>query len=85
MARPMDEQPYEAPPMATRFIALHASNFPFRVKEVMWEGKNIRVLDTVTITPPYTVETCKTRNQDTRPLDHVRKLVSRNPFEEKNW
>ncbi|XP_074659259.1 protein LSM12 homolog A-like [Tubulanus polymorphus] len=57
------------------------------IKEVRWQEKNIIVLDQVTITPPYTIDCCKCREdspnrsqtlvQKQKALDHVKKIVEK--------
>ncbi|KAK3108098.1 hypothetical protein FSP39_001151 [Pinctada imbricata] len=46
------------------------------LSEVKWDGKNIIVMDEVTICPPYGVEDCKTKREGSQALSHVRKIVS---------
>lgn len=43
--------------------------------ESRWEGKNIIVMEEVTIRPPYGVDDCQGK-QGSQVLNHVRKIVS---------
>jgi len=44
-----------------------------RISDVRWSGEDIVVLDHVTISPPYDVNSCK--SSDVQALQHVQKLV----------
>lgn len=49
----------------------------FRINEVTWQGKNIVVMNQVTITPPYRPENCKPVGKgDGDAVNHVRRIVS---------
>ena len=48
--------------------------FHFRIEDVTWDGKNIRVMDQVTISPPYLPENVQ-GNMD-KAVNHVKKIVS---------
>lgn len=43
--------------------------------EVSWEGKNIVIMNEVTITPPYKADNVKGQS-DSKAFIHVRKMVS---------
>lgn len=45
-----------------------------RIEDVAWEGKNIRVMDQVTISPPYHPENVQGNME--KAVNHVRKIVS---------
>lgn len=46
----------------------------YRIEDVAWEGKNIRVMDQVTISPPYHPENVQGNME--KAVNHVRKIVS---------
>ncbi|XP_023237767.1 LOW QUALITY PROTEIN: protein LSM12-like [Centruroides vittatus] len=46
------------------------------ISEVSWQGKNIVVMNQVTITPPYRPENCKGKTEG-EALNHVRKIVEK--------
>ena len=45
-----------------------------RIDDITWEGKNIRVMDNVTITPPYLPENVQGSME--KAVNHVKKIVS---------
>jgi len=46
------------------------------LNEVEWDGKNIVVMKSVIINPPYDVSNCVARNKDNQQaLEHVKKIV----------
>jgi len=47
----------------------------FSIKEVSWQGSNIVVFDTVTITPPYKLDNVQA-HAECKALLHIRKVVS---------
>lgn len=57
------------------FFKFNYSNL--RLNEVDWEGKNIVVMNSVIISPPYEIENCKSRNgEQNQAVDHVKKIVN---------
>jgi len=48
------------------------------LNEVDWEGKNIIVMDSVVVKPPYDVTSCFSRNGDNnQAVEHVKKIVKK--------
>ncbi len=47
---------------------------PYRIDDVTWEGKDIRVMEQVTISPPYLPENVQGNME--KAVNHVRKIVS---------
>ena len=46
------------------------------LNEVEWDGKNIVVMKSVIINPPYSVTSCHSRNGDNnQAVEHVKKIV----------
>ena len=47
------------------------------LNEVSWEGKNIVVMNSVVINPPYTETNCHRRSEQTnsQAIEHVKKIV----------
>lgn len=45
-----------------------------RIDDVTWEGKDIRVMEQVTISPPYLPENVQGNME--KAVNHVRKIVS---------
>ncbi|KAH9370621.1 hypothetical protein HPB48_010716 [Haemaphysalis longicornis] len=46
------------------------------IDDVTWQGKNIIVMNQVTIVPPYRPENCKGKSDSDASVLHVRKIVS---------
>ena len=48
------------------------------LNEVDWDGKNIVVMDSVVIEPPYDMSSCRGRNGDNgQAVEHVKKIVKK--------
>jgi hypothetical protein len=48
-----------------------------RLNEVSWDDKNIVVMNSVVISPPYNVSSCHSRNEkeNLQAFEHVKKIV----------
>ena len=47
------------------------------LNEVEWEDKNIVVMNSVVIKPPYDVNSCQSRSGEAHPaVEHVKKIVN---------
>lgn len=51
--------------------------FPYSIDDVIWDGKDIKVMEQVTIRPPYLPENILGSPQADKAVNHVRKIVSK--------
>ncbi|XP_064456828.1 protein LSM12 homolog A-like [Ornithodoros turicata] len=47
------------------------------IDDVSWQGKNIIVMNQVTISPPYRPENCKGKTENEHSVSHIRKIVEK--------
>ena len=50
-------------------------SFVCSINDVRWDGENIVIMEEVTITPPYDVDSCR-GPEGSQALNHVKKIVS---------